>query len=107
MAAHLEAQGLAILATKLHVGRAEIDLLAREGVVIVIVEVRARGPGAWVGALGSVDAKKRARLREAGEKLWQTRFAADASVERMRFDVAAVEVGADGQARIEIIRAAF
>lgn len=107
MAEHLAQRGMEILATNLHVGRGEIDVLAREGAVIVIVEVRTRGPGSWVSALGSVDAGKRARLRRAGERLWQERFAADASVERMRFDVAAVDLAAEGDAQIEIIRAAF
>src|SRR6185436_11696568 len=103
--AHLQAMGLAILATNLRVGRLELDVVARDGAVIAIVEVRARGPGAWVRAMDSVDAKKRARLRTAGERLWRARFASDPTVERMRFDLAAVTLREDGSATIEIAKA--
>jgi putative endonuclease len=105
--AHLAAAGLEILAVNLRVGRFELDVVARDGPVIAVVEVRTRGPGAWVRALDSVDARKRARVRRAGEQLWRERFARDARVERMRFDVAAVELLPDGGARIEVVRAAF
>jgi putative endonuclease len=89
------------------VGRLEIDLVLRDGAVIVFVEVRMRGPGAWTGALASVDAKKRARLRSAGEQLWQERFIHDATIDRVRFDVAAVRFLPDGGAEIEHVKAAF
>lgn len=105
VAAHLAAAGLEILAMNLRVGRLELDVVARDGPVIAVVEVRARGPGAWVRPMDSVDAKKRARLRAAGERLWRERFANDLTVERMRFDVAAVTLGEDGSATIEIAKA--
>lgn len=105
--AHLEAQGVEILAVNLRVGHLELDLVAREGPVIVVIEVRTRGPGAWVRALDSVDAKKRERLRRAAEGLWRRRFARDPTVERMRFDVAAVDLDDGGGARVEIVKAAF
>jgi putative endonuclease len=107
VAAHLEAAGLEILALNLRIGRLEIDVVARDGPVIAVVEVRSRGPGAWVRPLDSVDAKKRERVRRAGERLWRDRFAGDLRVERMRFDLAAVELLPDGGARIEIVKAAF
>lgn len=101
------AQGFELLATNLRVGRFEIDLVLRDGPVIVLVEVRTRGPGSWTSALASIDTKKRARLRSAGERLWQQRFAQDRAIERMRFDVAAVELLPDGSAQVEHIKAAF
>jgi putative endonuclease len=104
---HLAEAGLQILAVNLRVGRYELDVVARDGPVIAVVEVRTRGPGAWVRALDSVDAKKRERVRRAGERLWRDRFARDATVERMRFDVAAVELLPGGEARIELVKAAF
>jgi putative endonuclease len=107
VAAHLEAAGLEILALNLRVGRLELDVVARDGPVIAVVEVRSRGPGAWVRPFDSVDARKRERVRRAGERLWRDRFAGDARVERMRFDLAGVELLADGGARIEIVKAAF
>lgn len=107
VAAYLAAAGLEILAMNVRVGRFELDLVARDGPVIVVVEVRARGRGAWVRPLDSVDARKRARVRRAGERLWQLKFARDPSVERMRFDIAAVDLSAAGEAQIEIVKAAF
>ena len=79
----------------LRVGKLEIDVVARQDKVIVVVEVRTRGRTAWTSALGSIDFAKRARLRRAGERLWQRRYKHDPSVERMRFDVAAVELEHD------------
>ena len=107
VAAHLAASGMEIIALNLRVGRLELDIVARDGPVIAVVEVRSRGSGAWVRALDSIDAKKRDRVRRAGERLWRERFAGDASVERMRFDVAGVDLQAEGGPRIEIVRAAF
>jgi putative endonuclease len=104
---HLVRAGLEILATNLRVGRLELDIVAREGVVVVVVEVRTRGAGAWVRALDSVDRRKRERVRRAGERLWIERFAVDPRVERMRFDVAAVNLDAPGGPTVEIVRAAF
>ena len=105
--AHLAAAGLEILGVNLRVGRLELDVVARDGVVVVVVEVRARSPGARVKPLDTVDARKRERVRRAGEALWLSRFASDARVERMRFDLAAVELRAGAAPRIEIVRAAF
>ncbi len=107
VATHLAAAGLQILATNLRVGRLELDVVARDGPVIAVIEVRARGPGSWVRPLDSVDARKRARVRRAGERLWRERFARDLRVERMRFDIAGVELLPDGGTRIEIVKAAF
>jgi putative endonuclease len=101
------AQGFELLASNLRIGRFEIDLVLRDGPVIVLVEVRTRGPGSWTGALASIDARKRARLRTAGEQLWRERFAQDQAIDRVRFDVAAVELLPDDSARVEHIKAAF
>ena len=106
-AAWLVARGLDLLASNVRVGRLEIDLVLRDGRVIVFVEVRTRGPGAWTSALASVDARKRARVRAAGERLWRERFARDVTIDRVRFDVAAVELLPDGGANVEHITAAF
>jgi putative endonuclease len=89
-AAHLVALGLSILARNVRLGPLEIDLVAREGDVIVVVEVRTRGAGAWVRALDSIDKKKRDHLRAAGERLWRERFADDASASRLRYDAITV-----------------
>ncbi len=106
-ASFLEASGFVVLDRNVRVGRLEIDVLARDGVVVVVVEVRTRSSGAWVKALDSVDWKKRRRVRAAGEALWRARFHRDMSVERMRFDVVTVTLAADGPPAFEHVRAAF
>ena len=95
------------MATNLRIGRLELDVVARRGSLIVVVEVRTRGSGAWTSGFGSIDSKKRRRVRDAGERLWQRRYRNDESVERLRFDAASVTFGADGDPRIEYVEAAF
>jgi hypothetical protein len=56
--------------------------------------------------MGSVTPLKRERIRRAGERLWQRRYRRDRSVERLRFDMASVELDADPP-RIEYVVAAF
>ncbi|WP_438043580.1 YraN family protein [Sorangium sp. So ce128] len=107
MVAHLAAQGVEIVARNARVGRLEIDVIARDGPVIVIIEVRTRGPGSYVRALDSIDASKRARVRRAGERLWRATFSRVRGVERMRFDAASVTFLPSGEASVEIIKAAF
>jgi putative endonuclease len=102
----LENRGYAIVATNLRLGRLELDIVARLGGLIVVVEVRTRGPGAWTTAFGSMDWKKRQRIRRAGERLWQRRYRHDASAERMRFDAAAVSFET-GEAHVDYVEAAF
>ncbi len=104
--AWLERQGYSIVATNLRLGHLELDIVARQGPVVVVVEVRTRGVGAWTSPFGSVTPLKRARLRRAAERLWQRRYRNDPSVERLRFDVASVRfVG--GEPEIEYAVAAF
>lgn len=107
VAAHLAQLGLVIIGRNVRVGRAEIDLIARDGPVIAIVEVRTRGASAYQRALDSIDPRKQARLRAAGERLWRERFVHDRTIERMRFDAAAVTFLPDGGALVEHVRAAF
>jgi len=102
----LEARGFTIVATNLRLGKLELDVVARQGATIVVVEVRTRGPGAWTSGFGSIDSQKRARIRRAGERLWQRQFRHDTSVERLRFDAASVSFQGE-QPLIEYAVAAF
>lgn len=90
----------------MRIGPLELDIVARKLSLIAVVEVRFRGAGAWRSSFGSIDWKKRERIRRAGERLWQRRYRHDPSAERMRFDVASVTFTADGP-RIEYVMAAF
>ena len=106
VARYLRERGLEIVATNLRLGRLELDVVAREGRVIVVVEVRERGPGAWTTAFGSIDGKKRLRIRRAAERLWQRRYKSDASIDRLRIDAASVTFDGE-QPTIEYAKAAF
>jgi putative endonuclease len=104
--AHLEKSGATIVATNLRLGRLELDVVAREGRVIVVVEVRARGPTAWTTGFGSIDTRKRLRVRRAAERLWQRRYKSDPSVDRLRIDAASVTFTND-EPVVEYVKAAF
>lgn len=80
--------------------------MARRGDLVVIVEVRTRSAGSWTSAFGSLDGKKRYRIRLAGQRLWERRYRRDGSVNRMRFDAAAVVFGPCGP-EIEYVEGAF
>jgi putative endonuclease len=107
VAAWVVGQGMTLLARNLRVGKLEIDLVARDGAVVAIVEVRTRGEGSWQGAFGSIDGRKQQRLRRAAEILWLRRFSKLPGVERVRFDVAAVDLDGGAEPAIEYVKAAF
>ncbi len=97
----LRRHGLRVLRRNYRVRGGEIDLVARDGEVLVFVEVRVRSHAAWGGAAASVDRAKRARLLHAARCF----LGADADGlgdVPCRFDVVAI----DG-ARVRWIRDAF
>jgi putative endonuclease len=102
---YLAASGFALLARNVRVGRLEIDLVARKGPLVVVVEVRTRGPGALEGPFESVGPQKRRRLLRAAERLWRTKLNTMKDVTRMRIDVAAVTF-AEGKTRVEYVEGA-
>lgn len=104
--AWLTDHGFAIVATNLRLGHYELDIVARNGPLVVVVEVRSRGSGALTRPFGSFDSIKRQRIRRAGERLWQRRYRNDESVERLRFDAASVTF-VENVARVEYVAAAF
>jgi putative endonuclease len=105
--AFLSAEGCEILGVNLRVGHLELDVVARLERTVLVVEVRSRGPSAWTSAFGSIDAKKRARVRTAGERLWDRKLRHDPRVEHLRFDTAAVTFDELGKPHIEYVAAAF
>jgi putative endonuclease len=107
VAEHLRHHGYVILDRNVRVGRFEIDLLVQHQDVVAIVEVRFRGPTSWQDALESVSHAKMARLLAAADRLWLARFQNDPSVNRLRFDLAAVRQESDGTWRIEHVPGAF
>jgi len=104
---YLAEHGIAVVARNLRIGRFELDIVAREGPVVAVVEVRARGPTAWTRGFGSLDGKKRQRIRRAGDRLWRARYRMDDTVDRLRFDAASVTFDEEGRAVVEYVKAAF
>lgn len=104
--AYLEAAGLVIEGRNVRCGRLELDVVARERDVVAVIEVRARGAGAWERPLDSIDAKKAERVRRAGALLWSRLYASRAELRCMRFDAIAVDLCVDPP-RIEHVRGAF
>lgn len=103
----LEAQGFRVLWRNVRIGALEVDAVAQQGDLVVIVEVRARAAGAPVGPLASISPSKRKALLSASRGLWRGRLARMPEVRRVRIDVAAVTYAADGSARLEWIRGAL
>lgn len=99
-------RGVEIVARNLRIGSLEIDIVARQGVLVLVVEVRFRSVRSWTSGFSSIDGKKRMHLRRAGERLWTRRYQHDPTAERLRFDVASVTFGAEG-AEVEYVSGAF
>ena len=103
----METRGLVILDANVRIGHLELDIVARDGDTVVVVEVRTRGATAWQTGMESIARIKAKRVRTAGERLWRKRFERDPSVNRMRFDVAVVTYDERGAPSIEYARGVF
>ncbi len=103
----LRANGFRILWQNLRIGALELDLVAKKGDLVVVVEVRARGPGSFEKPLASVSRTKRRTLLRAVRALWKGRISKMPEVKRVRIDVAAITRNEDGTLGIEWIAGAF
>ena len=97
-AAFLAAQGLVIVARNFRTRLGEIDLVAREGEVLVFVEVRLRTSERHGGALQSITWRKQRRIQAAARQ-FLARLRREPAC---RFDVVAL----DGE-QTTWLRAAF
>ena len=101
----LVAQGLTILLRNYRRRGGELDIVAREGDVLVIAEVRTRSTDEFGGAAASVDGWKQHKIIRAATQLLQQR--SDLAQLRARFDVIVVR-GADGlRPTVEWLKQAF
>ena len=102
--AHLRDAGLALLARNVQCRHGEIDLVMRDGDIVVFVEVRYRRGGRFGDGIDSVGASKRARLGKAASVYLarEPRLAQRAC----RFDVIAVS-GSPTQPAFDWRRNAF
>jgi putative endonuclease len=102
---YLEARGVCVLLRNFRRRAGELDIVARDGEVLSIVEVRMRASAAFGGAAASVDASKRAKIVRTARLLLQ-RYRELARL-RVRFDVMLVGALDEQPVRIEWIRHAF
>ena len=107
VADYLAARAFRIHGLNVRLGPYELDIVAQQDDLVVVVEVRHRGVGSWQSALESIGPAKIRRIRIAGERLWGERFADDPTVNRLRYDVATVAFEPNGQASIEYFAGAF
>lgn len=101
----LRAQGCEILERNYRRRLGELDLIARQGGVLVIAEVRTRAHAGFGSAAASVDARKQRRITRAAHQLLQQR--AELARLPVRFDVLVVSDLSAPQPGIEWIRHAF
>ena len=88
VAAFLQKQGFVILEMNFRCKSGEIDIIAKDGLYLVFVEVKYRGSYATGNALEAIDAKKTAQVRRVAQVyLYQKRYP---ETTPCRFDAAGV-----------------
>ena len=102
---YLERRGLELLLRNYRRRLGELDLVLRDGDVLVIVEVRTRGRDDFGGAAASIDAFKQRRIVRAAHQLLQQHR--ELARMRARFDVVVVHDPGAREPGIEWIRNAF
>lgn len=102
-ARHLEEIGYRILARNYRTPAGEIDIVARDGDVLVFVEVKARRSARFGPPKAAVDRRKQRKLARCAQhylkRTGRTR-------QRARFDVASVRPADEGL-QVDVIRNAF
>jgi len=90
-AAYLEVQGYEIVARGIRVAGVQVDVLARHGTTLVVVEVKLRTTARAVAA-DSLGAPQRRRLRRAAHTL----LARERGAESVRMDAVGIDVERHG-----------
>jgi len=89
--AHLEAHGLTLVERNYRCRAGEIDLILRDGAVLVLVEVRSRSRADFGSAAASIGHDKQRRFVTAAKHLLLTR--PEFRRLRVRIDVVAIDPG--------------
>jgi putative endonuclease len=80
---YLQSRGWEVVAHRFRVGRVEIDLVARRGMLVAFVEVKARTGQAFGSPFEAVTGAKRREIVKAA-RVWMDRFGRQSDV--YRFD---------------------
>lgn len=99
-AVYLQQQGLQLVCSNFRCKQGELDLVMRDGAVLVIVEVRYRKSEQFGGALASITAQKQARIVAATQHYVIINNLSHCAI---RFDVVAIS----GDNRLNWIKNAF
>ncbi len=103
-ARHLESRGLSILDRNWRCPQGEIDIVARDGVEVVFVEVKTRAGLGYGHPLESITTVKLARLRRLAAAWCE---AHPGRHERIRIDAIAVIAPAGGPVQVEHLERVF
>jgi putative endonuclease len=98
-ARELRRRGYVILERRWRCRIGEIDIVAREGEVLVVVEVKARSRSDYGPPIDAVDRKKRRKLEKLARAYLQKKKLQDLS---LRFDLVGVTFSAGEKPRVEI-----
>lgn len=98
---HLVAGGMVVLDRNWRCGRGEIDLVLRDGAVLVICEVKTRSGVGCGTPHEAVDDAKRTRLQDLA-RLWMQ--AHDVRIDDVRVDLVAVLTSRRGAAAVDHVR---
>jgi putative endonuclease len=104
-AEYLVQQGLVVLLRNYRRKGGELDIVARDGDVLVIAEVRTRSTESFGGAAASIDGWKQRKIVRAATMLLQQR--PELARLRARFDVLIVHDPGKADQRVEWLRHAF
>lgn len=104
-AEHLRRHGLEVLTRNYRRRNGELDIVARIGDVLAIVEVRTRSSDTYGGAAESIDGWKRHKIIRATQQLLQGQK--ELARLRVRFDVIVVHDAAGKEPRVKWIQHAF
>ena len=100
----LERRGYIILDRRFRTRCGELDIVARDGKVVVFVEVKARTDGNFGDPPESITWRKRRRLAQMAASYLVRKHLGEVPC---RFDVVAVMEGPDAARTIELIQGAF
>ena len=103
---YLFLRGYIVLAQNLRLGRSEIDIVARRGELIALVEVRSRGRTSFQRGLESIAGAKQKQLLIAAARYAAGPLRTVPGAKRLRIDVASVDLDSRG-IRIEYIEGAI